>query len=91
MSYTPSILFATVDTLPGANYQVIGLVSGSTQHASLSGSADLSGAYKDMEEAARRLGGHAVIGVRVATSQLGGMGASKTLTVLVGSAIKFLS
>lgn len=89
MSYTPSILFATVDTLPGANYQVLGMVSGATR--TVSGNADLSGAYKDMESEAQRMGAHAVIGIRTACAPTNGLGGAQMLTVLTGSAIKFLS
>lgn len=87
-AYQPTILIATVDMLPGANYQVLGIVSGHTR--TISGNADLSGAYKEIEAAARKMGGQAVIGVRVATAPTNGIGGVQMLTTITGTAIKFL-
>jgi len=84
MANKATMLMATVPTLPGRNYDVVGLVS--TAERAFSGNVKVEDRLKDLEEQAKKLGADAVIGIQVATSLASG---NQMITTLLGTAIKF--
>lgn len=80
------MLCTTVDVLPGASYQAIGLVA--ADDAAAGGKVNVGKLQADLQKQAAGMGAHAVIGVRVAIASAGGPGVVRS--VMTGTAIAFL-